>query len=304
MKILFIGFGSIAKKHLENLKTLFAKEELTIDIIKKTKLIEEKYRNDIRNLWVDYKNLNSYYDVIFITNPTDSHYEALNHTIKWSNNFFVEKPVFNDINYDIGFLEAHEDKKIYVACPLRYNPVIQYIAKSININSIYSVRSICSSYLPNWRVDSDYRKNYTCKKENGGVAIDLIHELDYLLFLFGLPEKLVKLEYKVSNLEIEAPDLAMYIGKFATSTIELHLDYFGRENTRKLEFITEKGTIVGNLLKQEIVLEDGEIISFENVNILIEELKYFFAYINGKEVNGNNISTALNTLKLALEGKE
>lgn len=304
MKILFIGFGSIAKKHLGNLKILFANEELIVDVIKRKNQVDEKYQNDINHIWVDYNQLNCNYDIIFVTNPTDVHFEALHYALKWSNNLFIEKPIFNHTNYDIKFLEKNKDKKIYVACPLRYNPVIQYIKDNINVQSIYSVRSICSSYLPNWRPNTDYRKNYTCKKENGGVAIDLIHELDYLLYLFGEPEILLKQEYKVSDLEIEASDIAMYVGKFASSTVELHLDYFGKESRRKIELITKNGLIVGDLLQQKVVLENSEIIDFENVDIFVKELEHFINYIRGNEECGNDVNYALNTLKIALEGKK
>ena len=65
----------------------------------------------------------------------------------------------------------------YVACPLRYNAVIQYIKDNIDLQDVISVRSISSSYLPDWRPGVDYRKTYSAKKElGGGVSIDLIHE--------------------------------------------------------------------------------------------------------------------------------
>ena len=57
--------------------------------------------------------------------------------------------------------------------------------------SVYSARVLCSSYLPGWRPGVDYRTVYSAHKDmGGGVTIDLIHEWDYLVELFGKPEKM------------------------------------------------------------------------------------------------------------------
>ena len=56
---------------------------------------------------------------------------------------------------------------------------------------VYSARVLCSSYLPGWRPGVDYRTVYSAHKDmGGGVTIDLIHEWDYLVELFGKPEKM------------------------------------------------------------------------------------------------------------------
>ena len=93
----------------------------------------------------------------------------------------------------------------------------------------YCARVICSSYLPDWRPGVDYRTVYSAHKAlGGGVTIDLIHEWDYLVDLFGVPQQLYNFKGTYSDLEIDSDDLSVYIAKYPTLLAEVHLDYFGR----------------------------------------------------------------------------
>ena len=69
-----------------------------------------------------------------------------------------------------------------------------------------SARAICSSYLPEWRPGTDYRRTYAALAGAGGVKLDLIHELDYLLTRFGLPERSCLLDGQLSHLELKSVD--------------------------------------------------------------------------------------------------
>lgn len=75
----------------------------------------------------------------------------------------------------------------------------------------------------------DYRTVYSAHKDmGGGVTIDLIHEWDYLVELFGKPEKMYNFKGTYSHLEIDSDDLSVYIAQYPTLLCEVHLDYFGR----------------------------------------------------------------------------
>jgi predicted dehydrogenase len=191
----------------------------------------------------------------------------------------------------------------YVACPLRYTDVIQYIKKNIDVQKVNSVRAISSSYLPDWRPGQDYRNTYSAHKDlGGGVSIDLIHEWDYLSYLFGMPTAVKSFMGKVSNLEIDSEDYAIYIARYANNMIaELHLDYFGRKTIRSVEIYTDEDTIVGDLVAGEIRhLKSGEVVKLhaERDSYQIRELKYFIDIINGKAESYNDISQAVKVLKL------
>ena len=60
------------------------------------------------------------------------------------------------------------------------------ILKKKIIGKILSVRSEVGQYLPSWRINSDYKKSVSAREElGGGVLLELSHDIDYLVWLFG-----------------------------------------------------------------------------------------------------------------------
>lgn len=165
------------------------------------------------------------------------------------------------------------------------------------------MRAISSSFLPEWRPDTDYRKSYSARKElGGGVAIDLIHEWDYLCYLLGRPEKIQYYSSKKSNLEIESEDIAIYLAEYKNTFVELHLDYFGRIPDRKIELFLEDEVVEADLIQQRITFKrENKIIEMqeERNDYQKKELLHFFEIINNRRENDNSIEKACETLRMA-----
>lgn len=136
----------------------------------------------------------------------------------------------------------------------------------------------------------------------GGVSIDLIHEWDYLTYLFGLPEQVNNMKGTYSNLEIDSDDCSIYIARSEQCLLELHLDYFGRKRVRELEIFTVRDTVVGDIENSEVrYLNSGETISFREVrnDFQIKEMLNFLDICDGFKDNENDIANAINVLKIA-----
>lgn len=302
-KVCFIGLGSIAARHIKNLKDVFEKE-IVIDVLRSGngKALDEKLQNMIGQVYYEYSKLPMDYDIIFITNPTRLHYETLQKVQNHAKHFFIEKPVFETGKEDIEGLELKNDSVYYVACPLRYTNVIQYLKENIDFSKVYSMRCISSSYLPDWRPGTDYRNTYSARKElGGGVSIDLIHEWDYISYLVGEPQKVHSFISKKSNLEIDSDDLAVYIAEYKDKLVELHLDYLGRKTIRKIELFTADDSIEADLIEQKIIYrKSNEVIDLneDRDSYQKKELLHFFDMIDGKCLNDNTIERACQTLQI------
>lgn len=303
MKVCFIGAGSIGKRHIRNLASILSQRgvQCEIHLLRKTNVVlEDSISNLISREVRVISDLDASYDAIFITNPTYKHYDTIVGVLDRSDFFFIEKPVFEKSSIDIGDLLT-QNKKFYVACPLRYTQVFKLAKEVVQSEEVYSVRAISSSFLPDWRPNVDYRETYSANKsQGGGVKIDLIHEWDYLVDLFGFPKNVYSMEGKFSKLEINCEDLVAYIAKYQDKIIELHLDYFGRKVRRNLEIRTADYEFVFDFI-ENCVWKNGEIYYAykEEINQkYLNEMAYFINFIAGKENNVNSLEHALKVLQL------
>ncbi len=302
MKICFVGIGSIAKRHIENIRELCSSRntEIRIDACRREMLPVP----GIDRVFTLKDALPDDYDAVFITNPTEYHLDALKLFHDKAKSFFIEKPVVS-LNHitDAKAFSLRRDTLYYVAAPLRYNPVIKWIKDNVNTKEVISVRSISSSYLPEWRPGTDYRNNYSAHKDmGGGVSTDLIHEWDYLTYIFGRPQKIMCMMGKKSNLEIDSEDFAIYIAEYQNMIIELHLDYFGRNSIREVQLFTDEDTIVGDLVKNRITfLGSGKTIDFheERNDYQKREIEYFLNMLEGKEPKEESFLNAIKVLELS-----
>lgn len=301
MKVCFVGSGSIGKRHIKNFIQLCMSKNLEpeIHLLRSSSKRLEEMESLIAKEVYCYEKLDEHYDAIFITNPTNLHYNTMNMLKHKSNYFFVEKPVFHTNNIDISTLEL-EKNIYYIACPLRYTSVVLKAKEIIDKENVYSVRAISSSYLPDWRKNVDYRNTYSAHKEQGGgVRIDLIHEWDYLIFLFGLPNEIKSFSGTYSDLDISSEDIAVYIAQYRDKIIELHLDYFGRKVRRSFEVRTKDHEYIFDIANMEI-WKDGQLIEkFKDKlnDMYIREMENFYYIMSENRRSNNDIEEALLVLK-------
>lgn len=305
MKVCFVGVGSIAKRHIRNLKSVYSGGPLRIDVFrsKRQNAVEPELEESISRMYTRIEQMDKDYDVIFITNPTRKHLETLLEFQDYTRAFFIEKPVFDHSIADMETLGLKKGLLCYVACPLRYTNVIQYVKNHIPLKEVISIRCISSSYLPEWRAGMDYRNTYSAHKNlGGGVALDLIHEWDYLTYLFGFPNQVHKLQAQVSRLEIDSEDIAVYIAAYKDKLAELHLDYFGRKPVRRMELYLDSDTVVCDLISNSITwLKEGRTANLkeERNDFQRKELKAFLELLKDNTCNENDITHANRVLALA-----
>ena len=298
MTACFIGLGSIGLRHLKNVHAVAGKRGIAIetDVVEPRELdyLDDGVHALVRRRFSSVSEIGRY-DMIFVTNPSQLHEETLADVREKADFFFVEKPVFTRA-LECDALKPYADERaFYVACPIRHTRVYGFLADFVPQNKVYCARAICSSYLPDWRPGTDYRRTYAAQAGAGGVKLDLIHEFDYLLTLFGLPREAHLLEGKFSELELESVDGVSFVGRYADKTLELHLDYFGRVPRREIELYTADDVIVADFIKAEIrFLKSGRRIDLteERNEYCLREIEYFFDFALSGARNINSIPYA------------
>ena len=304
--IAFIGLGSIAKRHIKNVCDYISSCGNTYSIDLYRSNLERPVAEEILPLvnasYLYSGDVQRDYDMAFITNPTSLHLEAALKFRQHTKALFMEKPVFDGFDVDEDVIKTLDEIPSYVACPLHYNPVLQYVKQNIDLSKVISVRAMSSSYLPDWRPGQDYRQTYSAHADlGGGVDIDLIHEWDYLTWIFGMPTQCFGVAGKYSALEIDSNDTALYVAKNNQMTFELHLDYFGRKTQRTLDIFTQDDTIQCDIIAGTITyLKEGKTINVnaERNAFQMAEIKHFFDIAEGRIENDSNVEHGMKVLKL------
>lgn len=297
MKIAFCGLGSIGSRHLRNLVQVLGQRGYTaeIDWIQHTTgKVPAGFENIIGHTYRYDGELPADFDVIFITNPTYRHRETIE-TMQWHTRaLFIEKPLFAFPGEKLG--EVNPGCLYYVACPVRYKRVIQYIKETVNREDVLAASAVCSSYLPEWRPGTDYRKGYSAiQGQGGGVSLDLIHELDYLSYLLGDIREIYNIRGKISPLEIDSDDVSVYIARAGNAVIQVYLDYFGRADIRRLMLFTKEDTLEADLLHNSVrFLKAGRTVEFQETrdDFQKRELDCFLDVLEGKAANPNDLEQA------------
>lgn len=307
LNVCFVGLGSIGTRHLNNLIKYTSYKKINVDIhaIRNTgKSLNDNVKCHVSKEMKSVEDIDDHYDVIFVTNPTSMHYDSIRELLPFCSNMFIEKPIFENSNYDLGSIDFAPDKIYYVAAPIRYTDTFRHLKEYIKDKVIVSVRIICSSYMPDWQKGRDYTKSFRVEeKMGGGVDIDLVHEIDYMKDLFGMPRDVVRVAGHYSDLKMNACDLAVYIFSYDDFVVEMHLDYFGRVDKREIELYLNDEVLVGDFLRKEVkYLSEGKTVSFDKtVDHYYREMATFLDMIIGKEsdMNINSVNNAFDILKLA-----
>ena len=304
-KVLFFGLGSIGKRHLSLLRKNYDHEIFAY----RTK--KDDCFPELESFYNIEEALKVKPDIVFITNPTHLHLETASSCLRAGiRNIFIEKPLSNNIERIKKFSKEVNNHQafVYVGYNMRFNPVLKRLKEIIEINKdkIYFASTICSSYLPNWRPEKDYKNIYSAKEEEGGgVILDLSHEFDYNQWFFGEIRSINGIYGKLSNLEIDSEDFCEITLKFKSNLIAtIHLDYFSRFEKRIIHIFTHKKEIIADLIKKEIIIKnDDEIIKetfdFERDYTYEQQLKHFFKGITNRSNFDRNFKEVKDlTLKL------
>lgn len=249
--ILIIGLGSIAMKHIEVLKEI--NSAFSFFALRS---------NPGSNIIPNVKNLYNLKDVkkrgflfAIISSPSYRHYKDIVKLSKLNIPLFVEKPLCINLYQLNKIKKMRFSHPVYHALNLRFHPLLNFIKKYLSDKKekIYEINCYFGSFLPEWRDNIDYKKNYSIyKKMGGGVHLDLIHEPDYIHYLFGSPLSTDRRYRKTSHLEGDSFDAAQINMHYKNFSVNIMLNYFRKDPKRQMEIVNKDCTIRLDFLKNNV----------------------------------------------------
>jgi predicted dehydrogenase len=298
MKVLIAGYGSIARKHAAALKKTDPSVKLSA------------YRPTGTNALDDGLGIVSSpeeakeFDFIIVSNPTSLHEAVITDLLPLKKPMFIEKPPFHSLDAAHKVLSLLDQETVtYTAFNLRFLECLAELKKIIASKKINEVNVYCGSYLPSWR-PGNFRESYSANESmGGGVHLDLIHELDYVRWIFGEPLTVRKTLRRESSLEISASDYANYLLEYPGHAVNVILNYYRRDPKRTCEVVMDDTTVLVNLLENSISSCDGTRLfhSAQTVqDTYTEQMKYFLNCLKENQRPFNSLEESCGTLKIAL----
>ncbi|GBF75150.1 hypothetical protein PA598K_03535 [Paenibacillus sp. 598K] len=248
MNALVIGYGSIGRRHCRLLSELGCSVSV---VSSRPHPGLSVYATIAEAMYSDS------WDYVVVANRTHQHYETLK-TLRergYTGDVLVEKPLFERLRS----LPAETLSRVYAGYNLRFHPVIRRLRGLLQGQRVMSTQVYAGQYLPGWRSE-DYRYVYSARREEGGgVLLDLSHELDYLLWLFGPWHQLAAAGGRYSRLDIDSDDTyALLIRMAACPIVTLQLNYVDRQRQRQIIVNTDEHTYTADLIAGTLAI-DGEV---------------------------------------------
>lgn len=261
MKIAVLGTGSAGLRHLKAVRSLDDVYPVAIPV-RKSRLAELEAdgfatASDIHAAASDGVR------AAIIATDTARHAEDVLSALEAGLDVLVEKPMATDS------AEGHRlreraltlGRRVYVGCVLRFSESLNIFRTMIgDVGRLHSVRIECQSYLPHWRPHRPYRQSYSARPDEGGVLLDLIHEIDYAGWLFGWPVSLQGRVRNLGRLGIAADEVAELSWEASGGClVSTGLDYLTRPPCRRIKACGAAGTVEWDMIAGTTTLTvDGE----------------------------------------------
>ncbi len=263
-KVAVIGLGSIGRRHVNNLRSLFPTACL-LSMSASGRIVKEGLEGvdevvaSLSQL-IDHKP-----DFVIVASPASLHANHSIPLIEAGIPVLIEKPVTASVADAKALLEAvaSHNTPVAVGYCLRYMPSAIEVKRLLDegvIGPIYNVHSTFGQYLPDWRAD-DYRRSVSVSPSlGGGVLLEVSHELDYLQWLLGdLTLQYAQLRTSC-ELDLDVEELAdIVLTSAAGSVCNIHLDFLQKHSQRNCSFIGAKGRLEWGLKNNTVTLySEGE----------------------------------------------
>lgn len=333
-KILFVGLGSAGQRHLRNLlKLLDGKVDVLAYRYHKSERVFDSDMQVIENETLvnrygiiefnEYENaLNETPDMVIISNPNSLHVPYALKAAERGLDLFIEKPLSTSLECTKELIETINKNSVIcqVGYQYHYHPCIRQSKELIETNKLGKIISVYAEVGERISKMHSY-ENYTdmlegSKELGGGVVLCQIHELDYLLWLFGTPRCVYSVGGKKSDFEIDVEDTATTILRYdnvmGDFPIVLHQDFLQYPPSRKCKIIGTKGRVEFDLLKVVLNYEDYEVGTcvehnygeFQKNDMFVAEMQDFLRSTETRESTKWDAQAALISTKIGLMIKE
>jgi len=315
VKVAVVGYGNMGMRHIDSLLAIGVRE---IAIVRRdsSQAVADRHQG-----FSVFDSLESGIEwgasAVVIANVTAAHAFSLKTAMQRGLPVLVEKPVAGDLDSlsDISDTARSSTSEVLVGYDLRFCGALDQLRSLIDsgiLGKIAFANLDAGGYLPSWRPDLDYRELYSSSGSlGGGVTLDLVHEMDSMLALFGRPDSVTATVGQKGKLDIDVEDVAQLTFDYESGPIVgIRLDYLRRPFTRSYTLVGSDATVVWNEQAGEIVVyeddsDDGRVVWGDPVpNAFVAEMRHFLDVVEGRSKPLVSLEEGIASARLALMARQ
>lgn len=309
-RALIVGCGSIARRHIKNLRLNFPLAEI-ICMSSSGRDINIKEMRVNRTVVTLSEAVSLKPDIVIVASPAPHHLAHAKPFLKRKIPVLIEKPLcasYDELaEYDLNL----RDSKVAVGYNLRYLPALKVVREVLDegvLGKISSVFATVGQYLPDWRPGLNYKESVSAKKSlGGGALLELSHEIDYLNYLFGSFSEVLAMTGFSDLLDIDVEDSVHALLKSKTGIIcNMQLDFLQRRPTRTLKIVGQYGNLDCDLIKNNITLSSSsdkiEVLfcdpQYNHNDTYVEQLNAFVNFSKSDVAFSTTIDSSIEVMRL------
>jgi len=260
-RVLIAGFGSIGRRHFDLVRARLPEAAITI-LRRPGSIGEVSGATVVENLE---SAIATNPDFAILSGPAPFRLPLASRLAEAGVPLLLEKPLsssYEDVE-EFAALASSKGVLVQVGYCLRFEPSLAALKSALDeglIGRLLMVSAEVGQYLPDWRPGADYRQSVSAQKRlGGGVLLELSHEIDYLLWLFGPIANLSARTYQISDLELDVEDFAQLDLAFENGVVgSARLDMVQRAKTRGCKIIGDAGSLVWDGIGKTTTLFKGD----------------------------------------------
>lgn len=332
-KMLIVGLGAAGQRHARNLKAIlgdrvellaFRFRNISPCLNKQFEVIPDVDPAASLGITV-FTNLNDALaqqpDAVIIANPSSLHLSVASAAAAAGCAIFFEKPLSHDWEGVTEFLKLVKRNNLItlVGYQWRFHPLLielkDYLATK-PLGRMIAVRATYGEYLPGWHPYEDYRQSYAARSDlGGGVLLTQIHDIDYLGWLLGWPDRVYSVGGHLSDLELDVEDVASTLLTCKIDgrnvPVHIHQDYLQKPSSRSCEIIAERGRIHFDLIASTLkvwdrsgqIVRDEDFSAFDRNELFVAAISHFVDCLEGLATSSIPVSEGARSLAVALAAK-
>ncbi len=207
-KFAIIGYGKMGKYYDKAISA-----DYIVDVVS---IANKAYFRSVE----DFVSMHPAVDLVIVSTPSETHFSIAKTLLESDYNVLVEKPICLSVNKSLNLENLAEErgKILYQSTLERYNPVVSFIKKNVDLSHVSKIRSSRFGFQPN-------RANLE------GPVFDLgIHEVD--LYFYLVSGKNIPWDIEVGYSSDPKRELLLYMSTGEIVRCDLMNKYITRDNLK------------------------------------------------------------------------